>query len=95
MFSHAGWFVGSIASWLYYAMMESSEQQATLGKQAMKIYVTDMQGSRISFGQATGRHFAKIISAVIIYIGFIMAGFTDKKQALHDIIANCLVLKRT
>jgi len=80
---------------LYYALMESSEKQATVGKLAMGIKVTDMQGNRLSFGQATGRHFAKIISGLTLLIGYIMAGFTEKKQALHDIIVNCLVVKKT
>jgi uncharacterized RDD family membrane protein YckC len=86
--------VGIIIGWLYYALMESSRKQATLGKMALGIYVTDLNGNRISFGKATGRYFGKIISALILYIGFIMAGFTEKKQALHDIMAGCLVLKK-
>ena len=72
--------------------MESSPLQATIGKLAVGIYVTDMEGKRVSFGKATGRYFAKIISAVILFIGFFMAGFTDKRQALHDKITNCLAL---
>ena len=82
-----------IASWLYYALMESSSKQGTLGKMALGIKVTDMDGNRISFGRATGRYFSKIISAIPLYIGFIMAAFTDNKQALHDKIASTLVLK--
>ena len=86
--------VFSIVSFLYCALMESSAKQATIGKMAIGLKVTDMEGNRISFGRATGRHFGKIISAIIIFIGFIMAGFTERKQALHDIIANCLVVKK-
>jgi len=78
--------------WLYSALQESSPHQATLGKRAMSIKVTDMNGQRLSFGRATGRHFAKILSGIILGIGYIMAGFTKKKQALHDIIAECLVV---
>ena len=78
----------------YFVYLESSDKQATIGKQAMGIIVTDMEGNRISVGQAFGRYFAKIISAIILLIGFIMAGFTDKKQALHDMIAGTLVVKR-
>jgi Predicted membrane protein/domain len=81
-------------SWLYYAIMESSSRQGTLGKMAVGIKVSDMQGNRISFARATGRFFGKIISKIILYIGFIMAGFTEKKQALHDIISDCLVVKK-
>ena len=83
-----------IVQWLYYALQESSESQATLGKRAMGIIVTDLHGNRITFLNATGRHFGKIISGAIMNIGYIMAGFTEKKQALHDILANCLVIKK-
>ncbi|OGU55862.1 MAG: hypothetical protein A2V66_18000 [Ignavibacteria bacterium RBG_13_36_8] len=81
-----------IVQWLYFALMESSSKQATLGKMALNIKVVDMSGNRISFGRATGRYFGKIISGLILMIGYIMAGFTEKKQALHDIMANCLVI---
>lgn len=80
-------------AWLYFALMESSSRQATVGKMALGIVVTDMEGNRIGFGRATGRYFAKIISGLILFIGFLMAGFTQKKQALHDIIVNTLVVK--
>ncbi len=83
-----------IIQWLYYALQESSAQQATFGKRAMGIIVTDMDGNRITFLNATGRHFGKIISGAIMNIGYIIAGFTEKKQALHDIMANCLVIKK-
>ena len=58
------------------------------------IIVTDEAGNRISFGKATGRHFGKILSALILYIGYIMIAFTGKKQGLHDILAGTLVVKR-
>jgi len=83
-----------VGPWLYFALQESSGRQATLGKLALKIYVTDLQGRRISFGQATGRHFGKIVSAIILCIGYMMAGFTAQKQALHDIMAGTLVKRR-
>ena len=83
-----------IVTWLYYAMMESSSYQGTLGKMALSIKVTNMEGQRITFAQATGRFFGKILSSFIIYIGYIMIAFTDKKQGLHDILANCLVLRK-
>jgi uncharacterized RDD family membrane protein YckC len=79
---------------LYYALLESSTWQGTLGKRALGLEVTDLEGRRISFGRATGRFFAKIISALILWIGFIMAGFTEKKQALHDMIAGTLVIRK-
>ena len=82
------------ASWLYYALMESSAKQATLGKLALSLKVTDMAGSRISFGRATGRYFGKLVSGLILMIGYIMAGFTQQKQALHDIMAGTLVVRK-
>jgi len=83
-----------VFNWLYYAGFESSYLKATPGKRLLGIYVTDYAGQRLSFGQATGRHFAKIISGVILGIGYIMAGVTEKGQALHDTIAECLVWKK-
>ena len=79
---------------LYYGLQESSEHQATLGKRALGIIVTDLEGSRISFGRAAGRELAKILSALILLIGYLMIGFTEKKQGLHDMIAGCLVIDR-
>lgn len=91
-------FINIIASlvgpWLYFALQESSEYQCTLGKRILKIYVTDLEGRRISFGQATGRHFGKIVSTIILGIGYMMAGFTEKKQGLHDMMAGTLVKRR-
>jgi len=81
-----------LSGWLYYALMQSSKSQATLGKLAVGIKVTDMDGDRITFLRATGRYFSKIISGMILYVGYIMAGFTDRKQALHDFIASTYVV---
>ncbi len=91
---NSGWanLARIVIVWLYYSLQESGPLQATFGKRMLDIKVTDEFGRRISFGRATGRHFSKIISAVILFIGYIMAGFTDKKQALHDIIAGTLVV---
>jgi uncharacterized RDD family membrane protein YckC len=85
-----------VLGWLYNAGMEGSKHQGTLGKMALGLIVTDSQGRPISFGHATGRYFAKIITGLIpLGIGYAMAGFTEKKQALHDMIAGCLVLRKT
>ncbi len=73
--------------------MESSANQATLGKMALSLKVTDAKGERLTFGRATGRHFGKIVSGVIFLIGFFMAGWTAKKQALHDMMASTLVVR--
>lgn len=83
--------VSIVGQWLYFALMESSKYQATLGKMAVGIKVVDLNGNKISFGKATGRFFGKIISGAIFYVGYIMAAFTERKQALHDMMANTLV----
>jgi uncharacterized RDD family membrane protein YckC len=75
-------------------LMESSAKQATVGKMALGLVVTDLNGNRITFARATGRYFGKALSSLILHIGYLMAGFTPKKQALHDIIAECLVVKQ-
>jgi uncharacterized RDD family membrane protein YckC len=82
---------GFLVAWVYEASMESSSRQATLGKMALNLTVVDLQGNRISFARASGRHFAKFLSGMILLIGYIMAGFTERKQALHDMIAGTLV----
>ncbi len=83
-----------VGMWLYFALMESSKLQATLGKMMIGVVVSDLDGNRISFGRATGRYFGKIVSTVILMIGYMMAGWTGRKQALHDIMANCLVIRK-
>jgi uncharacterized RDD family membrane protein YckC len=80
-------------SWLYEAFMESSSYRATLGKMIFGMKVTDLNGNRISFERATGRHFAKWLSGLILCIGYIMVGFTERKQGLHDLLAGTLVLR--
>jgi uncharacterized RDD family membrane protein YckC len=84
--------MSTIFSWLYFALMESSSHQATLGKILLGMRVCDLEGHPISFARATGRFFGKILSGLILYIGFFMAAFTEKKQGLHDIMASCLVV---
>ena len=86
---YAMWGIGIV---FYFAIQESSDFQATVGKRALNIKVVDKRGNKISFWRALGRYLAKIISALILYIGFIMIGFTSKKQGLHDIIADTLVI---
>jgi uncharacterized RDD family membrane protein YckC len=86
-----GYAFGFVVSWVYEASMESSSRQATLGKMALRLKVIDLQGNRVSFARASGRHFAKIISGMILLIGYVMAAFTHRNQALHDMIAGTLV----
>ncbi len=91
-----------VLEWLYYAVMESSAWQATLGKKALGIYATDLSGARISFGRASGRFFGMILFRITPLIGVLLffpidcicAGLTEKKQALHDMMAGCLVLRK-
>jgi uncharacterized RDD family membrane protein YckC len=83
-----------VINWLYFTLLESSSWQATLGKRALGIKVTDEQGNRIGFGRANGRYWSKILSALILGIGFLMVAFTQRKQGLHDIIAGTLVIKK-
>jgi uncharacterized RDD family membrane protein YckC len=85
---------GLAIGWLYVASQESSAAQATLGKRLMGLKVTDEHGDRIGFGRATFRFFFQMLSAVIAGIGFMMAGWTARKQALHDILAGTLVVFR-
>jgi uncharacterized RDD family membrane protein YckC len=85
--------VGLVGTWLYFALMESSPRGATVGKMALGLRVVDDHGNRLSFLRATGRFFAKYISAIILFIGFLMVAFTDRKRGLHDIIAGTLVVK--
>ena len=83
-----------VLGWLYNAYFESSEWQATVGKRVLNLIVTDLAGNRISFARASGRFFSKIITSLIpLGIGYALAGFTEKKQALHDMITGCLVLR--
>jgi uncharacterized RDD family membrane protein YckC len=83
----------AVVNWLYFALFESSPRQATLGKMALNIRVTDLQGGRISFARATGRYLAKFVSNITFLIGYIMAAFTRRRQALHDLIAQTLVVR--
>ena len=85
---------GLIGVWLYFSLFESSRKQATPGKLRLCIKVVDSEGSRISFSKATVRYFAKLLSGLALGMGYIMVGFMPKKQALHDKISECFVVKR-
>ena len=87
--------IGLLLTWFYFAGFESSKWQATPGKQLLGLKVTNLNQGRVGFLKATGRHFGKIISGLIFLMGFIMAAFTEKKQALHDMMAGTLVVKDT
>lgn len=91
-------FTAQIVFWcitiLYFSLMESSSKQATVGKMVLGLQVTDLNGGKLDFVKALVRNLCKIISYLILCIGYIMAGFTEKKQALHDMIASTLVVKK-
>lgn len=87
-------FFTFLLMWLYFAILESGKHQSTWGKRLLGIKVIGKDGGRISFARATGRFFAKILSN-IFYIGFIMAGFTNRKRALHDMLAETYVVKKS
>jgi uncharacterized RDD family membrane protein YckC len=81
--------------WLYYALLESSAWQGTVGKKVLGLIVTDLDGRPVSFARATGRFFSRLITGLVpLMIGYILAGITAKKQALHDMIAGTLVLRK-
>jgi uncharacterized RDD family membrane protein YckC len=88
------WFVSRTIDILYHAFMESSKFQGSLGKMALGMKVVDLNGGKIDFVKALIRNVCKIISGAILAIGYIMAGFTDKKQGLHDMIAGTLVVNK-
>ena len=81
-------------TWLYYTFFEASGWQATPGKRVVRIYVTDLNGRRLTFARAATRNLGKLISSLTFLVGYLLAGFTEKKQALHDLLARCLVLRR-
>jgi len=83
-----------IMGWLYFALLQSGSRQATIGKMAMGMIVTDVDGARLSFGRASLRYFGKYLSSAVMMIGYIIAAFTEKRQALHDFIANTVVIKK-
>lgn len=84
--------VGLAINWLYFSIMESSKYQATVGKMAVGVIVTDANGARLSFGRATGRFFAKMLSFMLCFVGVIMVAFNQYKQGLHDQMAGTLVV---
>jgi uncharacterized RDD family membrane protein YckC len=101
-----GYILGIFLNWLYFTLLESSSVQATIGKMALGIIVTDLNGNRISFARANARYWSryisifflfwsKYISILILFVDYIMICFTKKKQALHDIIAGTLVINKS
>lgn len=83
-----------VTLWLYYAVFESSRWQATPGKLVLGLKVADVRGHRIGFGRAGGRYLGKFVSAFILFIGYMQAGWSPRKQALHDLLAGCCVVRK-
>jgi len=86
--------IAFVLAWLYYAGLEGSAWQGTIGKRLLRLVVTDMYGRRIGFGRATGRYFSKIASGLTLLVGYLMVAFTGRKQALHDLMAGTLVVRQ-
>jgi serine/threonine protein kinase len=90
----ASLILGILIKWLYFILLESSPLKATLGKFMMGLVVCDRNGQRISMGTANKRYWAKLLSTMTLYIGFMLSGWTKKKRALHDMIADTLIIKK-
>lgn len=86
--------IGLVMGFLYFALMESGKNQGTLGKMALGLIVVDQDGMRLTFGKAALRYIGKLVSGIILLIGYVMAAFTPRKQALHDMIASTFVIKK-
>ncbi|WP_052714331.1 RDD family protein [Paenibacillus dauci] len=87
-------FMRMIFPWLYFSLFEKSKYQATIGKMAVGIVVVDQQYRPLRFGKATGRYWSKWLSGLTLCIGYMMAGWTGRKQGLHDIIASTYVVNK-
>ncbi len=79
--------------WLYYSLLQSSNWQSTIGKKVLGLIVTDLNGSKISFQQASIRFLFMFLSILTLGVGFILISFNTKKQALHDKLARTVVLE--
>jgi uncharacterized RDD family membrane protein YckC len=85
--------LAALGGWLYYALLQSSPRQATLGQMVLGIRITDLEGRRVSFARASGRYFASLLTNLTFGIGYLIQLFTARRQALHDLIAGTLVLR--
>jgi uncharacterized RDD family membrane protein YckC len=83
-----------LISWIYCAALESGPWQATIGKRVLGMKVTDLDGNQISFVRASGRHFGKIASQLILLMGYVMMLFSPNGQCLHDRLSGCLVMQK-
>ena len=92
-FTPLGFAVVYLMVWIYFALFEASAWQATPGKRMLRLYVTDLAGRRLTLARAALRNIARLLSGFVL-VGYFLAGFTQRKQALHDILASSLVLRR-
>jgi uncharacterized RDD family membrane protein YckC len=83
----------TIGGWLYSAFSESSKWRATIGKRIIGLEVVNASGGKLTFGQASIRHFMKFLSLFTVAVGFMMAGWTKRRQALHDMPADTVVIR--
>ncbi|MCX6351185.1 MAG: RDD family protein [Bacteroidetes bacterium] len=81
-----------VVAWLYFALLESSDRNGTIGKIAVDLKVVTLTEETASFDRASLRFFAKLFSAFILFVGFLMARWTDKKQTLHDLVCGTVVI---
>jgi uncharacterized RDD family membrane protein YckC len=86
-------FLAMLGSWLYYALLQSASRQATLGQMALGIRIADLEGRRVSFGRASGRYFATVLTGLTFGLGYLLMFLTARKQTLHDLVAQTVVLR--
>jgi uncharacterized RDD family membrane protein YckC len=83
-----------IPAWLYWSLQQSGKSQSTVGQNVFDIKTISTDGSKISFGQATGRYFGNFLNVLTFFVGFFMFFFNNKKQCLHDYLSGCIVVKQ-
>ena len=88
-----GWILSLFVAWLYFAIQHSSTKQATFGMRALDIKITNENHGKIGFWRATGNFYLTVISALVVFIGFLMIAFTSKKQGFHNLISRTLCIK--
>jgi len=88
-----GWILSLFITWLYFAIQHSSTKKATFGMRALDIKITDENHDKIGFWRATGNFYLTVISALIIFISFLMIAFTSRKQGFHNLISRTLCIK--
>jgi uncharacterized RDD family membrane protein YckC len=88
-----GWILSLFVTWLYFAIQHSSTKQATFGMRALDIKITNENHGKIGFWRATGNFYLTVISALVVFIGFLMIAFTSKKQGFHNLISRTLCIK--